>query len=58
MLLDEAKEKLAKFGQEHVLKYYEELNDEEKTALLEQIEDTDFSILSKYSELGKASKRG
>ncbi|WP_026505221.1 UTP--glucose-1-phosphate uridylyltransferase [Butyrivibrio sp. NC3005] len=58
MLLDEAKEKLAKFGQEHVLKYYEELNDEEKTALLEQIEDTDFSILSKCSELGKASKRG
>lgn len=30
MTLEQAKEKLAKYGQEHVLKYYGELNEEEK----------------------------
>lgn len=45
MSLVEAKEKLAKYGQEHVLKYYDELNEQEKAALLEQIEATDMSIL-------------
>ena len=28
MTLEQAKEKLAKYGQEHVLKYYGELNEE------------------------------
>ncbi len=46
MTLVEAKEKLAKYGQEHVLKYYEELNVQEQAALLEQIETTDMSILA------------
>ncbi len=58
MTFEEAKEKLAKFGQEHVLKYYEELSAEEQQALLEQIEDTDFAVLAKAKELGKASPRG
>lgn len=30
MTLEQAKEKLAKYGQEHVLKYYGELTEEEK----------------------------
>lgn len=46
MTLEQAKEKLAKYGQEHVLKYYEELSGEEQQALLEQIAATDMSILS------------
>lgn len=41
----EAKEKLAKYGQSHLLNYYNELNAEEKKALIEQINDTDFSIV-------------
>lgn len=45
MTLEQAKEKLAAFGQEHVLKYYEELSEQEKQALLAQIEATDMSIL-------------
>lgn len=45
MTLEQAKEKLAAYGQEHVLKYYEELTPQEKQALLEQIEATDMSIL-------------
>ena len=45
MTLEQAKEKLAQYGQEHVLKYYEELSGQEKQALLDQIEATDMSIL-------------
>lgn len=45
MTLEQAKGKLAKYGQEHVLKYYGELSDKEKQALLDQIEATDMSIL-------------
>lgn len=45
MTLEQAKEKLAAYGQEHVLKYYEELVPQEKQALLDQIEAADMSIL-------------
>ena len=45
MTLEQAKEKLEKYGQQHVLKYYEELSEAEKQALLDQIEATDMSIL-------------
>ena len=45
MTLAQAKEKLKKYGQEHVLKYYEELSAAEQTALLEQIEGSDMDIL-------------
>ena len=38
MTLEQAKEKLAKYGQEHVLKYYGELTEEEKRGILDQIE--------------------
>lgn len=46
MTLSQAKEKLEKYGQEHVLKYYEELNAQEQEALLAQIEGTDMSVLA------------
>lgn len=39
------KKKLEKYGQEHLLRYYDELNDEQKKQLLEQIDDTDFSVV-------------
>lgn len=45
MNLTEAKAKLEKYGQEHVLKYYDELSEAQKEALLEQIAATDMSIL-------------
>lgn len=44
--LEEAKEKLSRYQQEHVLKYYDQLSDAERTSLLQQIKDTDMSILS------------
>lgn len=45
MTYSEAYEKLAKFGQTHLLKYYDELNEEERTALLGQIAETDFFVV-------------
>ncbi len=46
MNLEQAKKKLADYNQKHLLQYYEELSETEKQALLTQIEETDFSVLS------------
>ncbi|MCH5274093.1 MAG: UTP--glucose-1-phosphate uridylyltransferase [Lachnospiraceae bacterium] len=54
----EAVKKVSEYGQEHVLQYFNELSEEEKTALLRQIAQTDFSVLAKASEKGKEQKRG
>lgn len=45
MNLENARQKLEEYGQLHVLDHYEELTDEQKEALLDQIEKTDFSII-------------
>ncbi|WP_455529901.1 UTP--glucose-1-phosphate uridylyltransferase [Ruminococcus sp.] len=37
---------VAEYKQEHIMKYFDELNEEEKEELLKQIEITDFSVLS------------
>ncbi len=58
MTLEAAKEKLAQFGQEHVLKYYDELDEAGKEALLEQIAATDMSILEKSKEREALAKKG
>lgn len=59
MTYEAAREKLATYGQLHVLKYYEELSEKEKAALLEQIEATDFSVLSsKAQEADRQVERG
>ena len=44
--LAEAGKKLAAFGQEHLLRFYEELSEEERDALLSQILASDFSVLN------------
>ena len=54
MTLEEAKKKLEANGQAHVLKYYDELSDSEKAALLQQIDETDFEVLKNT----KGSERG
>lgn len=58
MDLVQAKEKLAKYGQEHVLKYYDELNEQEKQALLAQIEATDMSLLEACRHREELEKKG
>ncbi len=57
--LDAAENILKKYGQEHILAYYDRLDDAEKAELLSQIEMTDFSVLENLSEENNASsKRG
>lgn len=58
MTLEMAKEKLAKYGQEHVLKYYDTLTEEQKSALLAQIEDTDLSVLEIYAHRNEEAVKG
>lgn len=56
--LEQAKAKLATFGQEHLLKYYDELNEEQKSGLLQQIMDTDMSILESCKHKQELTQKG
>lgn len=53
-----ALEKLKEYNQEHVLKYFDELNDDEKAELLQQIDDTDFSVLRLVNGGADEDKKG
>lgn len=50
--------KLKAAGQEHVLKYYDELTKEQQESLLSQIEATDFSVLSSLKSNKGGDARG
>lgn len=56
--LEQTREKLRKYGQEHVLKYYEELSDEEQKALRKQIEETDMTILDACRHREELTQKG
>lgn len=56
MNYNEAVEKLKTFNQEHVLRFYEELNEDGKKGLLSQIERTDFTVIEQAAEGGKRGK--
>lgn len=58
MEYQEAYDKLNKYGQLHVLKYYQELNQEEQKILLQQIEQTDFDVLSLCQKKETLNPRG
>ena len=58
MTLAEAKQKLAQYGQEHVLKYYKELDEAGQKALLTQIAETDMSILASCGHREELVKKG
>ena len=58
MTLEQAKEKLEKYGQTHVLKYYDVLSETEKQALLDQIDATDMSILEACLHKEDLAKKG
>ena len=42
---DEAEKLLTEYGQQHLLYYFDRLDDTEKDSLLSQIQQTDFSVL-------------
>lgn len=54
----EAKEKLERYGQGHVLCYYEELDAAQKEELLEQIAATDFSVTEACRQKEELTGRG
>ena len=56
--LEEAKLKLSKYGQKQILRYYDELSDDEKNALLEQIDKTDMEVLSAIEHKSELVKKG
>ena len=58
MNLKEAKEKLAKYKQEHLLHYYDSLEEREQESLLQQIEDTDFSVVTRLEGKEETKKTG
>ena len=58
MNYSEALVKLKEYNQEHILKYYEELSDNEKLELLAQIEATDFSVVAMCTKEDKEVKKG
>ncbi len=58
MTREAAEKKLAEYGQEHVLKYFDELDSEARERLLSQIEETDLSVLKHIGDAEKGLKRG
>jgi len=50
MTYEATKEKLEKLGQDQLLKYYDELNEEEKANLLAEIEKIDFDLIKIHPE--------
>ena len=54
----EAYNKLEKYGQLHVLKYYDDLSGYEKEALIAQIENTDFEVLKQCEHKAELNPRG
>ena len=58
MNLEQAKAKLEKYGQMQVLRYYDELDDAQKEALLAQIDATDMSIQENCAHQEELGKRG
>ncbi len=56
--LTKAKEKLEKYGQSHVLRFFDELGENEKEALVEQILMTDFEVLRTLQNSGSATAKG
>lgn len=53
-----AKEKLAKYGQEQLLLFEDELSAEEKEALYKQIDSIDFDVLETLNNQEETAKRG
>ena len=48
--LEDMKTKLMNYGQEHLLKFYDELSEQQQNELLEQIDSIDFELITKLYE--------
>lgn len=52
---EQLKEKLTRYGQEHLLRFWEELNEEEKNNLVADINDLDLEELQQFFKRATAS---
>jgi UDP-N-acetylglucosamine/UDP-N-acetylgalactosamine diphosphorylase len=57
-MYNELNEILTQYGQEHLLKYYDEINQQEKKNLENQIRNIDFSLLSLIGRNDDSSEKG
>ena len=57
MNYEEARKKMSDIGQEHVFRFFDELSDEQKRSLIQQIAETDFSVLRRINH-GAGDGRG
>ena len=57
MNYEEARKKMSDIGQEHVFRFFDELSDIQKRTLLQQIAETDFSVLRRINH-GAGDERG
>ena len=51
---EQAVDKLKEYGQEHVLKYFDELSADEQQSFIDEIVETDMEVLKHYDEKGAA----
>lgn len=58
MTFEQAKEKLSGAGQEHLLQYYDELTKEQRTGLLEQIDNLDLGLLELLNKESRENAKG
>lgn len=58
MNINEARKKLEQYNQEHLLRYYDSLETQEQEFLLQQIEDTDFSVVTRLAKKEESDKAG
>lgn len=58
MSLSEAKVLLEKYGQSHLLKYYDQLDEKQQKSLLNQIEGIDFDLLKLIEKEGNTADKG
>lgn len=54
--MDEITKKLKKYGQEHLFEYFDELSERERAILIEDIANTDFSILENLNDKSEKSR--
>ena len=57
MNYEEARKKMSDIGQEHVFRFFDELSDAQKRSLIQQIAETDFSVLRRINH-GAGDGRG
>lgn len=58
MNYNEAYAKLEQIGQTQLLRYYDELNGEERKSLLKQIDETDFSVIDSIAQGESGAEKG